>query len=375
MRRVFLTWAATFVGIVCSLLGPSPSSAAVKLIGDFEGTLASPYTVADPIPATAEGGCAQDAGTVNWCADGGISVAPQFIDLNNPADESHWGAVTHGQQALLFTFPGEWSTVQGPYLRLHGQQQLLADTSASGFQFMAFDVTTFGGYEQPPDGLPENQGPYRQVHTIFNGDVIGFYGKSESGDDDVQIDFDMAAWDQESLTTTIVQDLTGPLPPVGAGDPDNLPEDHKIAINTLAGFEDPGATGFAWQIVLVFQGRDYPPPQTTIYQIQVAVDNFRLCDTAAECALPVGLPGDYNQDHVVNAADYTVWRNNLGSGTSLPNDSSAGVGPDDYDRWKTNFGQVEDRAPGRSLRLRRTVQSPLRHRGAGIAGHCRRLKH
>ena len=52
-----------------------------------------------------------------------------------------------------------------------------------------------------------------------------------------------------------------------------------------------------------------------------------------------GLPGDYNQNNVVDAADYTVWRDNLGSGTALANDDTPGVGPDDYTRWKTNFGQ------------------------------------
>jgi len=31
---------------------------------------------------------------------------------------------------------------------------------------------------------------------------------------------------------------------------------------------------------------------------------------------------------------------NAGSGTSLPNDDTAGVGQDDYDRWKANFGQA-----------------------------------
>ena len=51
-------------------------------------------------------------------------------------------------------------------------------------------------------------------------------------------------------------------------------------------------------------------------------------------------PGDYNDDHVVNAADYTMWRDNFGSSTSLPNDDTTGVGPDDYDRWKMNFGQM-----------------------------------
>ena len=34
------------------------------------------------------------------------------------------------------------------------------------------------------------------------------------------------------------------------------------------------------------------------------------------------LPGDYNQDHVVDAADYTVWRDHLGSATALFNDDT-----------------------------------------------------
>jgi hypothetical protein len=56
--------------------------------------------------------------------------------------------------------------------------------------------------------------------------------------------------------------------------------------------------------------------------------------------LAAGVPGDYNQNGVVDAADYTLWRNNLGSGASLPNDDTPGVGQDDYTRWKTNFGQT-----------------------------------
>jgi autotransporter-associated beta strand protein len=52
------------------------------------------------------------------------------------------------------------------------------------------------------------------------------------------------------------------------------------------------------------------------------------------------LAGDYNQNGTVDAADYTVWRNNLGSGTSLPNDSTDGVGQDDYEFWKAHFGET-----------------------------------
>jgi hypothetical protein len=60
----------------------------------------------------------------------------------------------------------------------------------------------------------------------------------------------------------------------------------------------------------------------------------------------VSLPGDYNANGIVDAADYTVWRDNLGSAISLPNDDTAGVGLDDFSRWKTNFGQTVDSGSG-----------------------------
>jgi hypothetical protein len=61
-----------------------------------------------------------------------------------------------------------------------------------------------------------------------------------------------------------------------------------------------------------------------------------------------GLPGDYNENGVVDAADYTVWRDRLGSPVSLPNDDTDGVGLDDYDRWKANFGATLPAAGGGS---------------------------
>jgi len=54
----------------------------------------------------------------------------------------------------------------------------------------------------------------------------------------------------------------------------------------------------------------------------------------------IELPGDYNNDGSVDAADYSVWRNNLGSLNSLPNDDTPGVDQEDYARWKTHFGEI-----------------------------------
>lgn len=54
-----------------------------------------------------------------------------------------------------------------------------------------------------------------------------------------------------------------------------------------------------------------------------------------------GLPGDYNNDGVVNLADYTVWRDNLGASdeTALNgNGDGGGITVSDYTYWKSRFG-------------------------------------
>lgn len=54
---------------------------------------------------------------------------------------------------------------------------------------------------------------------------------------------------------------------------------------------------------------------------------------------PGDLPGDYNDDSVVDAADYTAWRDHLGSSSILPNDTTPGqVTEADYAVWKMYFG-------------------------------------
>ena len=57
---------------------------------------------------------------------------------------------------------------------------------------------------------------------------------------------------------------------------------------------------------------------------------------------PNPLPGDYNFNGTVDAADYSVWRDTLGSTTDLRADGSGNglVDEDDYTVWKTNFGHT-----------------------------------
>ena len=64
--------------------------------------------------------------------------------------------------------------------------------------------------------------------------------------------------------------------------------------------------------------------------------------------------GDYNGNGIVDAADYTVWRDTLGSTTALAADGSGNLVVDqaDYGVWKTNFGHT---AGGTGSR-RRTIR-------------------
>ncbi|WP_145286957.1 hypothetical protein [Pirellulimonas nuda] len=52
------------------------------------------------------------------------------------------------------------------------------------------------------------------------------------------------------------------------------------------------------------------------------------------------LAGDYNNDGAVDAADYAVWRDNLGApaGTLQNDPNSSAIGQAQYDTWKANFG-------------------------------------
>jgi hypothetical protein len=310
--RKDLFWLVAVAAAVAAC-GATPRSlvAAVKVIGDFEGGTANPaLNYASPYVV--------NGSPVNWFTDVGITVPPTFVTKDDP---QYGSAVTHGNGAMIYTFPGDWGAQTGPYLRLHGQAQMLADSGT--YHFLMFDVTTFGADN------PE----WRNVQPVFNGDVIGFYSKDDVGDSDIQREINVSPAASTSLTQSVYVDLTGPLPPVGGDD--------KEAINQLVPFENPSAMNFAWQLVFVFQGKD--TDKVFGQQVKVGIDNVRFCDTLAACSAPPAVAGDYNNDGQVDAADYTIWREHLGQTSptyTLPNETASPgtVDQADYTEWKTHFG-------------------------------------
>lgn len=73
-----------------------------------------------------------------------------------------------------------------------------------------------------------------------------------------------------------------------------------------------------------------PGPATYFY------DNIVISDDR----VPTELSGDYNDNGVVDAADYAVWRDNDGTNNVLLNNSLPGpIGPAHYQQWKDHFGE------------------------------------
>lgn len=77
--------------------------------------------------------------------------------------------------------------------------------------------------------------------------------------------------------------------------------------------------------------------------------------------MPPALPGDYNQNGEVDAADYILWRTTLGT-TGLPvysgadGDGNGDITPADYDVWRSHFGETLA-PPGSNSAALATTQS------------------
>jgi hypothetical protein len=83
------------------------------------------------------------------------------------------------------------------------------------------------------------------------------------------------------------------------------------------------------------------------------------------------LDGDYNDDGVVNAADYVVFRNNLDQAVTIPNDVTPGmVDASDYAVWVQNFGNTP--GSGASNAVPEPTALLLLVAGALVAGSWRR---
>jgi hypothetical protein len=118
---------------------------------------------------------------------------------------------------------------------------------------------------------------------------------------------------ESGLTYTWTTTGTPPAPVVFSANGTNA------AKNTTATFTQPG--DYSFQVTILNPTTGFSITSTTSVTVSL-------------------LPGDYNNDSVVDAGDYIVWRMNVGAST-LTNRGTTIMGPvgqADYDFWRSQFG-------------------------------------
>ena len=80
------------------------------------------------------------------------------------------------------------------------------------------------------------------------------------------------------------------------------------------------------------------------------LDAAAMRDIGWELIPPPALHGDYNNNGIVDAADYAVWRDKLGQSVTILNDATPGsVTQADYTLWRSRFGQALGAGSGTAL--------------------------
>jgi hypothetical protein len=226
------------------------------------------------------------------------------ITLNTDTD-----FVSEGVQSL------KWELINQSYFE--GAQTPNVDTAIFndplGVDFIRFDLinTTRLVPEEPVAG----------VDPTFANMSVNFYGEFASNPGETEnIQFfgsEVSVGEFEPGTHEVDIDLTGGGLLVGTSTVKGLNEfiadgltifGFQIYLNKSFSFDDPA---FAWTIYL---------------------DNVRAGRNVE------ALQGDYNGDHTIDAADYTVWRDAFPGG-ALTNDNDGIADQGDYTYWKDHFGE------------------------------------
>ena len=115
---------------------------------------------------------------------------------------------------------------------------------------------------------------------------------------------------------------------------------HNHGLVSYALDNSPVAAAGAYGFFARLTSDEYGASEPFLVVFNRGVDYERMAEAAAAINAAAFLPGDYNHDDRVDAADYIVWRNALNSTTQLAADGSGNgiVDTDDYGVWRGNFG-------------------------------------
>ncbi|HEY3394112.1 MAG TPA: hypothetical protein VGK58_15475 [Lacipirellulaceae bacterium] len=272
-------------------------------------------------PTTPTGNCDPGNATFGSTVPGvegydfvGAYVEPSFTDVRVTVDVVDF--VPPGFQSSFFAVAARLNGNNDPPmtesgLQLRGYSYQYEGTAANGSGEMVLSIFHGDGIKDV-GSFPLTLDPAKDYRVIFevNGNTI--HGQV----------FEVTDVASGGVVGAMVADqfrdldANPPSPDNYDGSPDGSDEPFDPAM-FASGFSGVYGVGHAF----------YTDPDFTI-------DNFRT-----ESIGGGGLLGDYNENGVVDAADYVVWRKNVGTMNNLPNDDIGGtIGSDHYDQWRANFG-------------------------------------
>jgi hypothetical protein len=146
----------------------------------------------------------------------------------------------------------------------------------------------------------------------------------------------------DGSTSTDFHDATNWTPESAPGT--NLVDIYGIDDGLSATFSGGSTTVVGLRVGSAAKEHQFPSQETRFGRLTMTDG---LLEVIGENTLVVGrerenaiFGGDYNKNSIVDAADYTVWRDTLGSMSDLraDGDQNGTIEPADYDYWKARFG-------------------------------------
>ncbi len=160
-------------------------------------------------------------------------------------------------------------------------------------------------------------------------------------------DYLVSLWDKSSTEYSV----DGADVPVPGGVIDETDTDgslHAHRYYTLEGSVTPADGIYLFALQLRMAGLESSDPIYMVFGTPgssvAALDDAAVpwVEDHVDLLIAPPLPGDYNDDGMVDAADYTVWRDSLGSSIDLAadGDGSGTIDEGDYLFWRGHFGEV-----------------------------------
>lgn len=128
--------------------------------------------------------------------------------------------------------------------------------------------------------------------------------------------------------------------------PANVREPREIALDAdgnlfFSGYAGSSSDNIIMKLADATNIASWNEANVTVFYNSPDYTSFNGMDVAFSEPVVEALLGDYNENDILDAADYTVWRDAFEVGGTIPNDPTGGVATqEDYDFWKANFGDM-----------------------------------